>query len=195
MSRIDVDANDRSRGGFRSEVQPRRQHWFLNEKSGFLFRTPAFCSVSRGQRRLGEKEYRAPSVTPGVALRDRTQAAPSGRCEAGRRRSRSSAAARGNRSPNTVGGRRTAGGAACSSRSVCVVGTARMAVAAAARRAFPTGALRPRRGGAGAGGSGASEARPAAPSATSSTIRSTVSRIPMAFAMRQLVRRGRQLLD
>ena len=35
-------------GGFRREVQPRRQHWFLNEKSGFLFRTPAFCSVSRG---------------------------------------------------------------------------------------------------------------------------------------------------
>src|SRR5271165_7173548 len=50
-------------GGFRREVQPRRQHWFLNEKSGFPFRTPAFCSVSRGQRRLGEKEYRAPSVT------------------------------------------------------------------------------------------------------------------------------------
>src|SRR5208283_4820547 len=44
-------------GGFRREVQPRRQHWFLNEKSGFPFRTPAFCSVSRGQRRLGEKEY------------------------------------------------------------------------------------------------------------------------------------------
>jgi hypothetical protein len=60
-------------GGFRREVQPRRQHWFLNEKSGFPFRTPAFCSVSRGQRRLGEKEYRAPSVTPGVALRPRTQ--------------------------------------------------------------------------------------------------------------------------
>src|SRR5271166_4074481 len=61
------------RGGFRREVQPRRQHWFLNEKSGFPFRTPAFCSVSRGQRRLGEKEYRASSVTPGVALRPRTQ--------------------------------------------------------------------------------------------------------------------------
>src|SRR5271165_2680734 len=60
-------------GGFRREVQPRRQHWFLNEKSGFPSRTPAFCSVSRGQRRLGEKEYRAPSVTPGVALRVRTQ--------------------------------------------------------------------------------------------------------------------------
>src|SRR5271165_5578701 len=60
-------------GGFRREVQPRRQHWFLNEKSGFPFRTPAFCSVSRGQRRLGEKEYRASSVTPGVALRPRTQ--------------------------------------------------------------------------------------------------------------------------
>src|SRR5271166_2313476 len=60
-------------GGFRREVQPRRQHWFLNEKSGFPFQTPAFCSVSRGQRRLGEKEYRASSVTPGVALRPRTQ--------------------------------------------------------------------------------------------------------------------------
>src|SRR5271165_3748325 len=60
-------------GGFRREVQPRRQHWFLNEKSGFPSRTPAFCSVSRGQRRIGEKEYRAPSVTPGVALRVRTQ--------------------------------------------------------------------------------------------------------------------------
>src|SRR5271170_3587980 len=64
-------------GGFRREVQPRRQHWFLNEKSGFPFRTPAFCSVSRGQRRLGEKEYRAPSVTQGVALRPRTQGGPS----------------------------------------------------------------------------------------------------------------------
>src|SRR5271157_594166 len=64
---------DCSRGGFRREVQPRRQHWFLNEKSGFPFRTPAFCSVSR-RRRLGEKEYRAPSVTPRVALRPRTQA-------------------------------------------------------------------------------------------------------------------------
>src|SRR5208283_3617463 len=51
--------------------------WFLNEKSGFPSRTPAFCSVSRGQRRLGEKEYRAPSVTPRVALRPRTQASPS----------------------------------------------------------------------------------------------------------------------
>ena len=57
---------DRENGGFRREVQPRRQHWFLNEKSGFPFRTPAFCSVSRGRRRLGEKEYRAPSVTPGL---------------------------------------------------------------------------------------------------------------------------------
>ena len=63
----------RALGGFRGEVQPRRQHWFLNEKSGFPFRTPAFCSVSRGRRRLGEKEYRAPSVTLGVALRPRTQ--------------------------------------------------------------------------------------------------------------------------
>src|SRR5215469_16367133 len=60
-------------GGFRREVQPRRQHWFLNEKSGFPFRTPAFCSVSKGQRRLGEKGYRAPSVRPGVALRVGTQ--------------------------------------------------------------------------------------------------------------------------
>ena len=34
---------------------------------------PAFCSVSEGQRRLGEKEHRACSVTPDVALRVRTQ--------------------------------------------------------------------------------------------------------------------------
>ena len=45
-------------------------------KVGFPFRTPAFCSASGGRRRLGEKEYRAASVTPGVALRPRTQAAP-----------------------------------------------------------------------------------------------------------------------
>src|SRR6516164_3956186 len=43
------------------------------KKSGFPVRTPAFCSVSRGPSRLGEKEYRAPSMTPGVALRPRTQ--------------------------------------------------------------------------------------------------------------------------
>jgi hypothetical protein len=61
-------------GGFRREVQPRRQHWFLKRKPGFPFRTLAFCSVSKGQRRLGEKEYRAPSVTPGVALRVGIQA-------------------------------------------------------------------------------------------------------------------------
>ncbi len=61
-------------GGFRREMQPRRQHWFLNKKSGFPLRTPAFCSVSKEQRRLGEKEYRAPSVTPGVALRVGIQA-------------------------------------------------------------------------------------------------------------------------
>ena len=70
---IDMNGVETRRGGFRREVQPRRQHWFLNEKSGFPFRTPAFRSVSKGQRRLGEKEYRAPSVTPGVALRPRTQ--------------------------------------------------------------------------------------------------------------------------
>jgi hypothetical protein len=68
----------RAPGGFQREVQPRRQHWFLNEMSGFPFRTPAFCSVSRGRRRLGEKEYRAPSVTPGVALRPGTQARSGG---------------------------------------------------------------------------------------------------------------------
>src|ERR1700733_3813213 len=72
LGAIFIDMTRRG-GGFRREVQPRRQHWFLNEKSGFPFRTPAFCSVSRGRRRLGEKEYRAPSVTPGVALRPRTQ--------------------------------------------------------------------------------------------------------------------------
>ena len=74
LGAIFIDMTRRG-GGFRREVQPRRQHWFLNEKSGFPFRTPAFCSVSRGQRRLGEEEYRAPSVTPGVALRPRTQGA------------------------------------------------------------------------------------------------------------------------
>jgi hypothetical protein len=37
-------------GGFRREVQPRRQHWFLNEKAGFPFRTPAFCSVFQGTK-------------------------------------------------------------------------------------------------------------------------------------------------
>ena len=45
------------------------------KKSGFPVRTPAFCSVSRGPSRLGEKECRAPSMTPGVALRPRTQGA------------------------------------------------------------------------------------------------------------------------
>ena len=76
-------------GGFRREVQPRRQHWFLNEKSDFPFRTPAFCSVSRGQRRLGEKEYRTPSVTPGVALRPELDGAePGARRRAPARRAR-----------------------------------------------------------------------------------------------------------
>src|ERR1700722_5640275 len=75
-SQIGFVAARKAGGGFRREVQPRRQHWFLNEKSGFPFRTPAFCSVSRGRRRLGEKEYRAPSVTPRVALRPRTQGGP-----------------------------------------------------------------------------------------------------------------------
>ena len=72
-------------GGFRREMQPRRQHWFLNKKSGFPLRTPAFCSVSKGQRRLGEKEYRAPSVTPGVALRVGIQGIPRRSIGRGRR--------------------------------------------------------------------------------------------------------------
>ena len=64
-----------TRGGFRREVQPRRQHWFLNEKSGSPLRTPAFCSVSKGTKTARRRrKYRAPSVTPGVALRPRTQA-------------------------------------------------------------------------------------------------------------------------
>jgi hypothetical protein len=50
------------------------------KKSGFPVRTPAFCSVSRGPSRLGEKEYRAPSMTPGVALRPRTQGLRPGCC-------------------------------------------------------------------------------------------------------------------
>jgi transposase len=44
------------------------------QKVAFPIPNPAFCSVSKGQRRLGEKENRARSVTPGVALRVRTQA-------------------------------------------------------------------------------------------------------------------------
>ena len=35
-------------------------------KSWVSHSEPAFCSVSRGQRRFGEKEYRAPSGTPGL---------------------------------------------------------------------------------------------------------------------------------
>ena len=31
-----------------------------------IFRTRILVSVSKGQRRLGQKEYRAPSVTPGL---------------------------------------------------------------------------------------------------------------------------------
>src|SRR5271157_6622355 len=62
VSKVTESIGNMAHGGFRSEVRPRRQHWFLNEKSGFPFRTPAFCSVSRGQRRLGEKEYRAALV-------------------------------------------------------------------------------------------------------------------------------------
>jgi hypothetical protein len=46
------------------------------QKVGFPIPNPAFCSVSKGQRRLGEKEHRARSVTPGVALRVGIQVAP-----------------------------------------------------------------------------------------------------------------------
>jgi hypothetical protein len=56
------------------------------------------------------------------------------------------------------------------------------------RGAFSRPALAAPAAGAGAGGSGAPESRPAARSATSSTIRSTVSRIPTAFAMPELSR-------
>ena len=56
-------------GGFRPEVQPRRQHWFLNRKSGFHSEPRLLLGFQKGQRRLGEKEHRARSVTPGVALR------------------------------------------------------------------------------------------------------------------------------
>ena len=50
-------------------------------KVGFLIPNPAFCSVSRGQRRLGAKEHRARSVTPGVALRVGIQGAAAPRAE------------------------------------------------------------------------------------------------------------------
>jgi hypothetical protein len=43
----------------------RAQHYSADGKTWERI-DPAFCSVSRGQRRLGEKEYRAPSVTPGL---------------------------------------------------------------------------------------------------------------------------------
>src|SRR5580704_12591837 len=36
-----------AQGGFRREVQPRRQHWFLNRKSGFPFRTPPSARFPR----------------------------------------------------------------------------------------------------------------------------------------------------
>ena len=37
-------------GGFRREVQPRRQHWFLNKKSRFPIPNPAFCSLFQGTK-------------------------------------------------------------------------------------------------------------------------------------------------
>src|ERR1700722_6144245 len=44
-------------------------------KVGFPIPNSGLLPVSRGQGRLDEKEYRSHSVTPGVALRRRTQAA------------------------------------------------------------------------------------------------------------------------
>ena len=44
------------------------------QKVGFPIPNAAFCSDSKGQRRLGEKEYRAHSVKRGVALRVGIQA-------------------------------------------------------------------------------------------------------------------------
>jgi Phage Tail Collar Domain len=46
-------------GGFRREVQPRRQHWFLNEKSGFPFRTPGHRCGRK--RQLFGQESKQPS--------------------------------------------------------------------------------------------------------------------------------------
>ena len=63
-------------GGFRHEVQPVDSIDSSSESSGFPFQISAFCSVSRGRRRFGEKEYPALSVTPGVALRVGTQGGP-----------------------------------------------------------------------------------------------------------------------
>jgi hypothetical protein len=53
------------------------------QKVGFPIPNPAFCSVSKGQRRLGEKEHRARSVTPGVALRVGIQDCPGIRIASG----------------------------------------------------------------------------------------------------------------
>ena len=48
-------------------MQPRRQHWFLNEKSGFPIPNGGLLlEFPGGEDVFGEKEYRAPSVTPGL---------------------------------------------------------------------------------------------------------------------------------
>ena len=66
---ISMYARGMSVGGVRREVQPRRHHWFLERKVGFI-PNPRLPLGFQGQSRLGEKEYRA-LQTPGVALRPR----------------------------------------------------------------------------------------------------------------------------
>jgi hypothetical protein len=57
-------------------VQPRRQHWFLDRKPGFPFGTPPSARFPRDKDGSARRKSRARSVTPGVALRVRTQGMP-----------------------------------------------------------------------------------------------------------------------
>jgi hypothetical protein len=52
-------------GGFRREVQPGRQHWFLNEKSGLPFRPPGLLLGFQGTKTARRERISSPSVTPG----------------------------------------------------------------------------------------------------------------------------------
>jgi hypothetical protein len=66
-------------GGFRREVQPRRQHWFLNEKAGFPFRTPAFCSVFQGTKTARREGISSPFSDAGGCTSPQNSGSPSTR--------------------------------------------------------------------------------------------------------------------
>jgi hypothetical protein len=55
-------------------VQPRRQHWFLDRKSGFPFRTPALLLGFQGTKTARREGTSSPFSDAGVALRVGTQA-------------------------------------------------------------------------------------------------------------------------